>query len=775
MRYSMNRKTRESNTENGGVVMISSKRVAVFVGMIASWALCPWAEAQIRHIRVRPPTRHVIVPQSRPWAFAPTGAQAIRITDIEARIDIVETIATTTIEMRLENTTSQRQEAELVVPVPDGAVVRGFAYDGPDGRITAQVLPRAEAKRIYERLVAKMRDPALVEFIGYNLIRSSVFPVEPRGKQRVRLTYEHLLESDGARVDYVLPRTESLEYAAPWKVTATIKTKRPIATVYSPSHKLEVERRSGRKLIAKIATKAMKEPGPFRLSYLLEEQGVTASLLAYPDKSVGGGYFLLLGGLPAHVEDDEAPAIKREVTLVIDRSGSMRNEKIEQVKEAALQIIAGLQPGEAFNVILYNNSVQWFSEQPVLKTPETEKAVQRYIEGVTASGGTNIHGALTAALGQAPTAGTLPLVLFLTDGLPTVGQTSEIAIRELVTKANPHNRRVFTFGVGFDVNAPLLEKVASESRGRAEFVLPNEDVEAKVGKVFQRLTGPVLADAELRLVDSEGGAALGRVRDILPEKLPDLFEGDRLVLLGQYIGTEPITFKLKGNYRGKTRTFKFTFGFDKASRKNGFVPRLWASRKIADLIDAVRQMGADPAASTHDPKVKELVDEIVRLSTQFGILTEYTAFLAREGTDLADSREVLREAEGLLSRRAMGARSGKGAVNQSVNSIQQKAQTELNYQNFYYDEQLNPVVITSVQQVNDKAYYRRGRQWIDSTLVDRRNQAKPDRVIDFGSREFFELAQRLARENRQGSIAMKGDVLLEIDGESVLIKAPRRN
>ncbi len=755
--------------------MVSSKRIAALILMVVSGGVCHPVGAQIRHIRVRPPARNVIVPQSRPWAFAPTGREAIKITDIEARIDIVETVATTTIEMRLENTTNRRQEAELVVPVPDGAVVRGFAYDGPDGRITAQVLPRAEAKRIYESLVAKMRDPALVEFIGYNLIRSSVFPVEPRGKQRVRLTYEHLLEIDGARVDYVLPRTESLEYAAPWKVTATIKAKRPIATVYSPSHKLEIERRSNRKLVAKIATKAMKEPGPFRLSYLLEEQGVTASLLAYPDKSVGGGYFLLLGGLPPHQDDAEAPAIKREVTLVIDRSGSMRNEKIEQVKEAALQIIAGLQPGEAFNVILYNNTVQWFSERPVVKTAETEKAVQRYIEGVTATGGTNIHGALAAALGQSPTAGTLPLVLFLTDGLPTVGQTSEIAIRELVTKANPHNRRVFTFGVGFDVNAPLLERVASESRGRAQFVLPDEDVEAKVGKVFRRLTGPILADAELRLVDPDGGAALGRVRDILPEKLPDLFEGDRLVLLGQYIGTESITFRLKGNYRGKTRTFKFTFGFDKASRKNGFVPRLWASRKIADLIDAVRQMGANPSASTQDPKVKELIDEIVRLSTQFGILTEYTAFLAREGTDLADAREVLREAEGLLSRRAMGARTGKGAVNQSFNSIQQKAQTELNYQNFYYDEQLNPVVITNVQQINDKAYYRRRGQWIDSTLVDRQNQAKPSRVVDFGTREFFELAQRLARENRQGSIAMKGDVLLQIDGESILIKAPRRN
>jgi Ca-activated chloride channel family protein len=519
----------------------------------------------------------------------------------------------------------------------------------------------------------------------------------------------------------------------------------------------------------------MKEPGPFRLSYLLEENGVTASLLAYPDQSVGGGYFLLLGGLPAPGPDTGKPAIKREVTLVIDRSGSMRNEKIEQVKEAALQVIAGLKPGEAFNVIIYNNTVQRFSETPVIKTAETVRAARGYIEGMTATGGTNIHDALSAALEQTPTEGMLPIVLFLTDGLPTVGHTSELAIRGLVLKSNPHKRRVFTFGVGFDVNAPLLEKVASESRGRAEFVLPKEDVEAKVGKVFQQLAGPALADPELRVVAQDGGVALGRTRDLLPEKLPDLFEGDRLIVLGQYIGAEPITFKLQGNYFGKRRTFTFTFDFDKTSKKNGFVPRLWASRKIAELIDAVRQMGADASASTGDPKVKELVDEIVRLSTQFGILTEYTAFLAREGTDLEDARHVRRETEAILSSRALGPRSGMGAVNQSLNSVRQKGQSQLNYRNSFYDEQLNEVAISSVQQINDKAYYNQQGRWIDSNLVGKERLAEPARVIAFGSRAFFELAQRLAHENRQGSIAMAGDILLEVDGHTVLIQAPNRN
>jgi Ca-activated chloride channel family protein len=496
-------------------------------------------------------------------------------------------------------------------------------------------------------------------------------------------------------------------------------------------------------------------------------------MFAYPDKKVAGGYFLLLGGLPADIANaDDNPAIKREITLVIDRSGSMRNEKVEQVKEAALQIIAGLKNGEAFNVCIYNNTVEWFSRKPVPKTKENEDAARKYIEGITATGGTNIYDALQQALAQEPTEDTLPIVLFLTDGLPTVGYTSEVAIRELVEKSNPHKRRVFTFGVGVDVNAPLLDKIAALSRAKAEYVLPKEDVEVKVGRVFKRLTGPVLADIELEVVKQNGEPAVGRTRDILPDKLPDMFEGDQLVLLGQYVGKDDITFKISGNYLGKKRSFKFTFEFDKANVRNGFVPRLWASRKIAQLIDEVRQMGADPAVAASDPKVKELTDEIVRLSTEFGILTEYTAFLAREGTDLTDAPGIAGETAGNLSRRAMGKRDGLGAVNQSFNYAAQISQDRLNMDNSFYDEKMARVSIAEVQQINDTAYYQRGRRWVDSRLVNNESEVKPKKIIEFGSEEFIELAQKLAKANRQGSIALHGDILLMVEGEPILVRSP---
>jgi Ca-activated chloride channel family protein len=720
----------------------------------------------------------VVVPQRRAFPIH-TGhvGRPVEITEVNVGVVILEQVATTTMDISLRNPASRRAEAELLVPVPDGAVVRGFAFQGAAQEPTAQLLPKDEARRIYNSIVAKVRDPALLEFAGYNLVRSCVFPIEPQGDQKVRLTYEHVLPTDGDRVDYVLPRSEAVDYNVKWNVAVRIKSKRTIATVYSPSHTIDTQAGPDRHETAvRIAAAATAEPGPFRLSYLLERNGVSASLFAYPDPKVGGGYFLMLAGAPKP-QRPEGPGIRREVTLVLDRSGSMSGGKLEQVRAAALQILEGLDDGEAFNVIVYNESVELFAAQPVLKSRKTIEAARKYLDGVQPRGGTNIHDALLEGLRQKPTAGMLPIMLFLTDGLPTIGQTSERAIRDVATKVNLHHRRIFTFGVGLDVNSPLLENLAYETRGTATFVLPNENVELKVAGVFKRLSGPVLADPVLRVLDGDGVAA-GRVRDLLPARLPDLFEGDQLVLLGQYVGEEPLAVQLAGSYLGEAKRFKFNFDLDKATTRNSFVPRLWASRKIGVLIDAIRSSGADvsgrpgspPAAA--DPKIKELVDEIVRLSTEFGILTEYTAFLAREGMDLSKKNEVLAEAREQFYQRAVQSRSGLSSINQDLNSINQKSVQCTNLRNSFWDANLNRVEISTVQQVCDRAMYYKSGRWVDSRIVEQEAHVKPARIVEFGSDEYFDLAARLATEGRQGLISLRGDTLMVVDEQPVLVKAP---
>ncbi|MCZ6572974.1 MAG: hypothetical protein O7C98_07380, partial [Planctomycetota bacterium] len=394
-----------------------------------------------------------------------------------------------------------------------------------------------------------------------------------------------------------------------------------------------------------------------------------------------------------------------------------------------------------------------------------------FLEGIQAQGGTNIHDALLEALRPEPAPGKLPLVLFLTDGLPTVGETSEVAIRKLVQEHNPHERRVFTCGVGVDVNTPLLESVALRSRATSTFILPKEDVELKVARIFERLKGPVLVNAVL-------GSPWPRspIHSLMPVEIPDLFEGDQLVLLGRYRGKRPVPLTLRGNFRGHNRVFEFAFDPRKASTKNAFVPRLWASRRIAMLVDAIREAGAAPgqnaAAVAKDPKLKELVHEIVRLSTEHGILTEYTAFLALEGTDLTQREELVQHAGRQLDERAVSCRRGWGSVNQSLNSNQMRGQKRLNRRNVYWTSSMERAEPSAVQQVNDRAFFRRGGTWIDSRITHLKKDERTTREIRFGSPEWAALARKLASQNRQGSISLRGDILLQVDGEIVLVKGP---
>jgi Ca-activated chloride channel family protein len=243
------------------------------------------------------------------------------------------------------------------------------------------------------------------------------------------------------------------------------------------------------------------------------------------------------------------------------------------------------------------------------------------------------------------------------------------------------------------------------------------------------------------------------------------------------VGEKPLTFVVSGNYMGARKSFRFRFDLANATTKNAFVPRLWASRKIAVLVDAIRSSGADAdryaaqAVAASHPRFKELVDEIVKLSTEFGILTEYTAFLAREGTDLGHRSEVLAEARRNFQQRAVHTRSGIGSINQDMNRQAMSQQAVLNPGNDFYDLNMNRVSITSVQQVADRAFYRKGNRWVDSRLVDQ-NRAVPRKVISFGSKEFQRLVERLATEGRQGSISLRGDILMVVDGQPVLIKGP---
>ena len=746
--------------------------------------------ATLSQVPVNPPTipapAHppISVPSPRPsapetprWVVPQMGRAigqpAIAVTGVDARVTINGRSAATTLDIAIANRSGRPEQAVLLVPVPADAVVTGFAYEGPASEPTAKLLPRDEARRVYDQIVARERDPALLEWAGWNMLRSSVFPVAANGTQRLRISWEALLESSGDRMDLVLPRSE-IPGSPPWKIEVTVNG-HDVAAAYSPSHEITVERIGAGAAPVPAApvsaapattsnalriTSRAASPGSFRLS-IVRTSTPSATVIAYPDPASGGGYFLLLAAAP---DTGMNGAMRREVTLVMDRSGSLAGAPFERSKAAALRVLDGLGPNERANVIDFSNSVARFAAEGVALDDPTRSHLREYIAALRPGGGTNIHDALLEALRQPPASdGLVSTVLFVTDGIPTIGRTKERDIRELAERGNGGNRRIFTVGLGTDVNVPLLDRISDSSRASSLYLAMDDDLPAKIGELSERLRGPMLADLSLAATDP------GRVADLQPARLPDLFRNGTLVALGHYRGEAPFRVTLQGRGAGGAREITVDVDPRTASTANAFVPRLWASRRIAQLVDEVRQQGLDGAqVSFDDPRLRELVGEIVRLSTTWGVLTEYTSMLALEGSNLNDWRALENGCRAALSGRAVPMRVGPAAVSQGDNYNRQKLESNQSATRGFVAEGGAKVEAQAMNQCQDRTFYKSGNTWSDARLAGQQ-QVKVDEEILWGSPRHQQILWELVDEGRQSSMAMEGEILLQHRGKTLRI------
>lgn len=686
----------------------------------------------------------------------------LTVTAIGARVVVRGQAASTELTLVFKNPTRVALEGKALLPVPRGVTLKSFSMEGTSGKTEAELVPRREARRIYDEIVRNLKDPAILEFAGLGAVKTGIFPVPPGGEVKLRMIYEQLLTADGDRLDYLLPRSESLTNGGPgWTIELDWKDARGIRALYCPSHEITLKRHSQKKVSFRLAGKI--NPGPLQVSVLTKSsEKAVATVLSHAEKD-DEGYFLMLISPPAPPAD--APRLKREVTVVMDRSGSMAGEKLEQARAAATQVLGGLEDGEFFNLITYNEAVERFAPAPVVLDRKTRAQAHDFLKRFRVSGGTNIHGALEAALTQPTRENFLPMILFLTDGFPTIGETSEKKIRTSLAKINNGKRRIFTFGVGVDVNTPLLSRLADDSRAVATYVLPGEDVEVKVAGVFRRLSGPVLSAPRLEVKD-----APGRVTDLLPSQLPDFYEQDQIVIFGRYHGKESLQFILRGHNGSGEESDQFDFK-PRPKKRTNFIPRLWATRKIAVLTEAVRDLGADSsllglsgnATDLADPRFRELVDEIVRLSTEHGILTEYTAFLAREGEVFNSRVEQNRIAADHFAGRALKTRSGASGVNQEMNLWKSKDAASVDKRNRYVNEDLREESVTKVQQVGRKTFYARGQDWVDAEAAALpASRATP---LEIGSPEFFKIVDRLVALDEQSLLALGPNTHLVVEGK----------
>lgn len=740
------------------------------------------------------PSTSFILPQ-RP--VRPGVLTWVRGVDVDVRI--TDTLATTEMKLTVENNGSSTTQAQLVLPVPEGATIRTFGIDGIGDEPTAQLLPREEATRRYHEIVRSMTDPGLLEFVGNAMIQSSVFPVQPGEQRTMTIVYEQSLDAHRGRVEYVLPRSASLASSTvEWTIDIEVESSGAMGPVFSPSHPIVTKPVTEN--LMRVGVPVLDEPGAFRM-YAVLGSGDEATALLYPDADNGhAGYFMYVADAP--VLEKDAQKIRREVTIVIDRSGSMGGEKIEQARESAKQIVRGMNEGEFVRIVDYADDVRSFSDTSVELTKKSIKQVLAYIDNIQSRGGTNLHGALVDALSASPTPETLPMVIFLTDGLATVGETRESQIRSAAQQANDAQRRVFTFGVGYDVNAPLLDGIAIDTKAESTFVAPGEDVEMKVGQVFDKLDGPVMVDPVFSARYLGEIAAVPQFWMVHPQELGDLFSGSRVLVLGRYenLMDVPAEMRVMSTERIDTPdadqqpSLVATFNRKDASQQHAFVARLWAQQRINFLTNQIRLAGANGT----EPD-QELVDEIVRLSLEHGIMSEYTAFLADESMGLADATAPASRSRATSNFSSGNAkRSGRGGVSQSMNrkslsnmeALMVQADAEEaegdNYayaggqvqstgnvtSNTYYDASMRQVRVQSIQRGLKGTIYRKDSQWVDPQLGEDA-ALEPEKTVEFDTEAYWALLEDLVKQDRQWILSNRGEIYILNHGERVLVKNPQ--
>ena len=436
------------------------------------------------------------------------------------------------------------------------------------------------------------------------------------------------------------------------KLNVRIDTSEPIKTVYSPTHEFDIERPDEDKARCKLVLPNVMRPSDVRLLYGTKGGDVGMNLISYRPHADKDGYFLLLAS--PRVKAKKAEVIPKTVLFVVDRSGSMSGAKIDQAKASLKYMINQLGDKDTFNIISYSSDVDMFREELELVSTDTRKAANGYVEDIYPGGGTNINDALTAAMKQLKDRSRPCYVMFMTDGLPTVGVKSEKTIAANAKTLNEFSSRIFSFGVGYDVNSRLLDRLSRDNRGSSVYVKPNEDIEVASTNVFRKVSSPVLTDISVDIVPESHDSDRKAVKRVYPRTVTDLFRGEQLVMVGRYNASGKTRVKITGMIGDRKKKFELQTKLVKKSDTgtNGYVEKLWATRRIGEIIDQLDLNGQN----------KELVDELVALSLKHGIMTPYTSFLADESTQLANRDNFDRA--GIRLRRGLSAASGQAAFNQ---------------------------------------------------------------------------------------------------------------
>src|SRR5215212_5720690 len=499
----------------------------------------------------------VIVPG--PCRRCPTPPQpvtlprALPVKSIKIDTKINGQVATTHVEQVFRNDTNAVLEGTYRFPIPETASIVEFAIWDGDRKLVGEVRSREEARRIYDEIVRRQRDPGLLEYAGKDLFQASIFPIPAHSDKKLELTYTQVLKAESGTVSYRYPLGTGHNLVQIGEVSGRVEIdgKEAVRNIYSPSHQIDLAHHGSRNARLSFESKAGREPQDFQLFYTISREDFGLSLLTHREPGKDG-YFLMM--LSPKDEWTETEYAAKDIVFVLDTSGSMNDEgKMEKARAALLFGVKSLRDSDRFNVVSFAGEEHLMEREMIQADAAGRMRGADFVGKLKATGGTNINDSLLAALKQFRTSERPKLLVFMTDGLPTVGETNVNRIIENSRGGRVAGVRLFTFGVGYDVNTALLDKLASENGGVADYVEPKENLEIKVSNFFAKINYPVLTDLALSL----GGVETDLV---YPRNIPDVFRGSQVTLIGRYSNESDLSavhLKLSGKSGGAVRSYTY--------------------------------------------------------------------------------------------------------------------------------------------------------------------------------------------------------------------------
>jgi Ca-activated chloride channel family protein len=674
-------------------------------------------------------------------------------------VTIEDNHAVTRVEQEFVNPHDFPVDGHYFFPVPPDAILARFEarVGGQTQTLTHQDIATTNAA-LYD-MVAQRRDPSLLQYADWESIAFDV-SLPARASRKMTLEYEQVLAPTGGMLHYrYILSTEQYASAPVEEVSLTVDVtlSSGLGALYSSSHAVTAERLDANRARVTWEAANVNPTEDFDLFFSPAEGGFGSGLLTGM-RAVGelGSHDHFLFLFAPEDETAQGDVLPKDIVFVIDRSGSMSGEKISQAQDALQFILGQLNPNDRFSIVSFDDQLDVFADNLAPVDQRTLSDARRFVRQLTARNNTNIEGALQTGLAifaqSEERSGASRLLVFLTDGLPTAGVTDDVTIADLVAQANARvEARLHVFGVGYDVNTHLLDRLALDNGGSVTYVQPGENLEVALSEFYGRIANPVLTDVE---VEFDGM----RVTDLYPPAMPDLFRGSSVLLTGRYTATnEQVTVRVRGRAGEEQREYIYRFDLT-ATGNHDFVPRLWATRRVGALLDEVRVEGERAA----------LVKEIRELGLSYGIVTPYTTFV------------ISAQAEGAASMENMALYDNQSELNQ----VSGRTTIQARVQNQSYQQTDQASLATGANVINreQRSLAQVAQQYVDLSLVQAQGNMdepitgawiaaniKVDREIEFGSEAYFALADDpAARTFLQSGTS----VLFNYNGEVVAVRDP---